>query len=110
MNAFTPWTVWFTIKSMVGALCLGVGLALVWGAITGHLGRIPVLERLVGQGVRPRVRRKRFLTRVEQDTLVSILKISSTMSCRTGDRARLSPWSSSTMRATGAGATTRATS
>lgn len=29
----------------------------------------PVLERLVGQGIRPRVRRKRFLTRVEQETL-----------------------------------------
>ena len=30
---------------------------------------MPVLERLVGEGVRPKVRRKRFLTRVEHETL-----------------------------------------
>ena len=28
-----------------------------------------MLEQLIGKGIRPKVRRKRFLTRVEQDTL-----------------------------------------
>lgn len=60
---------WVLLKPLVGFLCLVLGVLLIWAAATGRLGRIPVLERLVGQGIVPRVRRKRFLTRVEQDTL-----------------------------------------
>ena len=60
---------WMMLNPLVGTLRLVPGALLVWAAITGRLGRIPVLERLVGQGIRPRVRRKRFLTRAEQETL-----------------------------------------
>ena len=56
-------------KPLIAALCLAAGLALIWATVIVALGGIPALERLVGQGVRPKVRRKQFLTRVEQETL-----------------------------------------
>ena len=61
--------IWAIAKPLIGILCLVLGLMLVWAAVTGRFGRIPMLERLVGQGIRPKVRRKQFLTRVEQETL-----------------------------------------
>jgi hypothetical protein len=60
---------WALAKPMIGLLCLLLGIALLWAAAAGLFGRIPVLERMVGQGVPPKVRRKQFLTRVEQETL-----------------------------------------
>lgn len=56
-------------KPLIAALCLAAGLALIWATVTGRFGRTPALERMVGQGVRPKVRRKQFLTRVEHETL-----------------------------------------
>ena len=66
---FAPLLIWATAKPLIGVICLVLGLLLVWAAITGRFGRIPFLERMVGQGVRPKVRRKEFLTGVEQETL-----------------------------------------
>lgn len=53
---------------LIGVICLVAALAL-FRAMLSRIWRMPVLERLVGQGVRPKVRRKRFLTRVEHETL-----------------------------------------
>lgn len=64
-----PLLFWAIAKPLIGVLCLVLVLMLVWAAVTGRFGRIPMLERLVGQGIRPKVRRKQFLTRVEQETL-----------------------------------------
>ena len=66
---FAPFLIWAIAKPLVGIACLVLGLMLVWAAVTGRFGRRPMLERLVGQGIRPKVRRKQFLTRVEQETL-----------------------------------------
>lgn len=57
------------VRSLIGLVLLGSGLALIWVMLGGRVGKTLVLEQLVGQGRRPQVRRKRFLTRVEQDTL-----------------------------------------
>ena len=65
----SPPTVWLFARPIAGFLCLALGIAYLRAALPGRFGRIPVLERLVGQGVRPKVRRKRFLTRVEFETL-----------------------------------------
>ena len=64
-----PLLFWAIAKPLIGVVCLVLGLMLVWAAVTGRFGRIPTLERLVGKGIRPKVRRKQFLTRVEQETL-----------------------------------------
>ena len=53
---------------LIGVICLIAGVAL-FQAMLGRMWRVPVLERLVGQWTRPKVRRKRFLTRVEHETL-----------------------------------------
>ena len=60
---------WGIAKPMIGLLCLVLGIALLWAAAAGLFGRVPMLERMVGQGVRPKVRRKQFLSQVEQETL-----------------------------------------
>lgn len=59
-------------KPFIAGICLLIGLKLLWSVITGRFGKAPVLEQLVGQGRRPQVRRKRFLTRVEHDTLAHL--------------------------------------
>lgn len=56
-------------RPLIATACALVGLALIWLMLGGRFGRMPMLEKLVGQGIRPKIRRKRFLTRVEQDTL-----------------------------------------
>ena len=66
---FAPLLIWAFAKPLIGVICLVLGLMLVCAAVTGRFGRIPMLERLVGLGIRPKVRRKQFLTRVEQETL-----------------------------------------
>ncbi|MBC7603148.1 MAG: hypothetical protein H7255_10895, partial [Ramlibacter sp.] len=60
---------WLFARPIAGLLFLALGIALLRAALTGSLTRIPVLERLVAQGVRPKARRKRFLARVEFETL-----------------------------------------
>ena len=55
-------------KHPIGVICLLAALALIW-TMFGQFWRVPMLERLVGEGVRPRVRRNRFLTQVEHETL-----------------------------------------
>ena len=66
---FAPLLIWAIAKALIGVILLVLGLMLVCAAVTGRFGRIPMLERLVRQGIRPKVRRKQFLTRVEQETL-----------------------------------------
>lgn len=59
---------YLSARHPIAVICLVVALAL-FRSMLGRLWRVPLLERLVGQGDRPRVRRKRFLTRVEHETL-----------------------------------------
>lgn len=56
------------VRLFLGIGCLIIFLKLL-RAMFRSGGQVPVLERLAGEGVRPQVHRKLFLTRVEHETL-----------------------------------------
>ncbi len=58
------------VRLFLGPTCLIIFLKLLRAMFrNGGRGQVPVLELLAGEGVRPQVRRKRFLTSVEHETL-----------------------------------------